>query len=62
MTVSVAQTAVTALMIALLVAGCGRRGAPERPPIDGPSARIDPVDPGSREVPDNDFPLDAILN
>ncbi|GAB5375030.1 MAG: hypothetical protein AcusKO_14920 [Acuticoccus sp.] len=52
---------VASLIAALIVGACGRRGAPERPPIEGPTATIDPVDETSLEVPDRDFILDPLL-
>jgi len=49
------------LAAALAVAGCGRRGAPERPPIVGPTLPVDPSDPEGRQAPDRDFVLDPLL-
>lgn len=50
-----------ALLPALLLGACGRRGSPEQPPLTGPTAPIDPVDPQSRQVPDRPFILDPML-
>lgn len=49
------------LVAAMVVAGCGRRGPPEAPPIVGPTAPADPTRPDGRQVPDRDFVLDPIL-
>ncbi|WMS41029.1 lipoprotein [Acuticoccus sp. MNP-M23] len=50
-----------ALALALSVAGCGRRGAPESPEITGPTAPVDPAFPQGRQAPDGKFVLDPIL-
>ncbi len=50
-----------ALLPALLVGACGRRGSPEQPPLAGPTAPVDPVDQQSRQVPDRPFVLDPLL-
>ncbi|MEM8551613.1 MAG: lipoprotein [Pseudomonadota bacterium] len=50
-----------ALAVTLVVAGCGRRGPPEAPAIQGPAAPIDPTRPDGRQAPDRDFVLDPIL-
>ncbi|MEM8665531.1 MAG: lipoprotein [Pseudomonadota bacterium] len=55
-------TILLALVASLVVAGCGRRGSPERPPIQGPATPVDPTDPTGRQAPDRDFVLDPILN
>ncbi|MEO1102531.1 MAG: lipoprotein [Pseudomonadota bacterium] len=51
-----------ALAAAIVLAGCGRRGSPERPPIQGPAAPVDPADPDGRQAPDREFILDPILD
>lgn len=56
-----ALLAVLALSLALPAAGCGRRGAPEAPPIAGPSAPVNPAFPQGRQAPDQKFVLDPIL-
>ncbi|MEM9224635.1 MAG: lipoprotein [Pseudomonadota bacterium] len=53
---------ILAVMAAVVLAGCGRRGSPERPPIQGPSAPLDPREPDGRQVPERDFPLDPLLD
>lgn len=52
---------VATLIAALMVGACGRRGSPQRPPINGPTATVNPVDPTSLEVPDRRFILDPLL-
>ncbi len=54
---------IAALLVAVAapLSGCGRRGAPERPPIVGPTAPVDPAFPTGRQAPDRKFVLDPIL-
>jgi len=50
-------------MLAVALSACqiGRRGAPERPPFEGPAAPVNADVRGSPDAPDRGFVLDPIL-
>jgi predicted small lipoprotein YifL len=56
--------ALVILLVALAVAGCGRRGAPNHPPLPAGVAAVpeNPDVPGSRKVPDRRFILDPLVD
>jgi hypothetical protein len=52
------------LAVAALAAGCGRRGAPEEPPLP-PGVQAIPINPdvpGSATAPNRKFVLDPLLD
>ena len=52
-----------ALVAALTLAACGRRGAPQRPPeaAEANLTPVDPREPSGEQAPDRSFVLDPIL-